>query len=99
MLGPPPLDLLKRGVRSQEFFTEDGKSSELFIDFLAHHSCSGEWKADVPIPQGTSLERSEEYLGGNDKEQFLDFVRSMLQWRLEDRKAAEQLHQDPWLHS
>lgn len=24
MLGPPPLDLLERGKRSQEFFTEDG---------------------------------------------------------------------------
>lgn len=25
LLGPPPLDLLKRGVRSKEFFSEDGK--------------------------------------------------------------------------
>ena len=24
MLGPPPLDLLNRGKRSQEFFSEDG---------------------------------------------------------------------------
>lgn len=24
LLGPPPLDLLKRGVRSKEFFSEDG---------------------------------------------------------------------------
>lgn len=25
LLGPPPLDLLERGVRSREFFSEDGK--------------------------------------------------------------------------
>lgn len=25
LLGPPPLDLLERGVRSQEFFSEDGE--------------------------------------------------------------------------
>jgi hypothetical protein len=25
ILGPPPSDMLKRGIRSQEFFTEDGK--------------------------------------------------------------------------
>lgn len=25
MLGPPPLDLIRRGVRSPEFFTPDGK--------------------------------------------------------------------------
>jgi hypothetical protein len=27
MLGPPPLDLLRRGPRSSEFFAEDGKPS------------------------------------------------------------------------
>lgn len=26
LLGPPPLDLVKRGRRSSEFFDEDGKS-------------------------------------------------------------------------
>jgi hypothetical protein len=25
MLGPPPLDLLRRGSRSKEFFDDDGK--------------------------------------------------------------------------
>ena len=25
MLGPPPLDLLRRGVRSSEFFADDGE--------------------------------------------------------------------------
>jgi serine/threonine-protein kinase SRPK3 len=25
MLGPPPLEILKRGKRSSEFFSEDGK--------------------------------------------------------------------------
>ncbi|KAF4633002.1 hypothetical protein G7Y89_g5128 [Cudoniella acicularis] len=82
LLGPPPLDLIQRGVRSSEFFTEEGK-----------------WKADVPIPQGTSLEGSEECLEGSNKEEFLAFVRGMLQWRPEDRKTAKQLLEDPWLKS
>lgn len=30
LLGPPPLDLIKRGARSGEFFTEDGTSYILF---------------------------------------------------------------------
>jgi serine/threonine-protein kinase SRPK3 len=25
ILGPPPADILKRGIRSNEFFTEDGE--------------------------------------------------------------------------
>lgn len=27
LLGPPPVGLVRRGVRSHEFFTEDGKNS------------------------------------------------------------------------
>lgn len=30
MLGPPPLDLLRRGTRSSEFFAEDGKFSSIY---------------------------------------------------------------------
>ncbi|KAI1501505.1 CMGC protein kinase [Biscogniauxia marginata] len=81
-LGPPPLDLLQCGVRSKEFFTEDGQ-----------------WKAEAPIPQATSLGESEEYLEGENKKAFLAFVGSMLQWRPEDRKEAKQLLRDPWLNS
>ncbi|KAM3540022.1 hypothetical protein ARSEF1564_007048 [Beauveria bassiana] len=82
MLGPPPLDLLQRGARSSEFFTEDGQ-----------------WKAGIPIPEGLSLEASEENLEGSSKEKFLNFIRGMLQWRPEDRKTAKQLLEDPWFRN
>ncbi|KAL3455405.1 CMGC protein kinase [Aspergillus heterothallicus] len=81
LLGPPPLDMIKRGVRSAEFFSEDGK-----------------WISDVHLPRSTSLEESEEYLEGTNKEEFLRFMRGMLQWRPEDRKTAAQLLEDPWLN-
>ncbi|EEH04351.1 protein kinase [Histoplasma capsulatum G186AR] len=80
ILGPPPLDMLKRGKRSLEFFTEDGR-----------------WKHDIEIPQA-SLEESEEFLEGRNKEMFLVFMRGMLQWRPEDRKTAKELLEDPWLN-
>ncbi|TVY45143.1 Serine/threonine-protein kinase [Lachnellula subtilissima] len=70
LLGPPSLDLLKRGSRRN-------------------------WIAGIPIPKDTSLESSEENLTGEDKQEFLRFVRSMLQWSPEDRKTAEQLLDDP----
>ncbi|CAG7921785.1 unnamed protein product [Penicillium olsonii] len=82
LLGPPPQDLVQRGVRSPEFFDEDGK-----------------WKVDdVEIHQRT-LEDSECYLEGKEKAKFLKFIRSMLQWRPEDRKTALALLEDPWLNS
>ncbi|GAB1316567.1 Serine/threonine-protein kinase SRPK [Madurella fahalii] len=82
MLGPPPLDLIKRGKRSPEFFTPDGH-----------------WNAGIPIPEGMSLEASEENLDGKEKAEFLRFIRSMLQWRPEDRKTARELLEDRWLNS
>ncbi|KAE8443134.1 hypothetical protein EG329_002303 [Mollisiaceae sp. DMI_Dod_QoI] len=82
ILGPPPSDLIKRGVGSHEFFTEDNQ-----------------WKAEVETPQNTSLEKSEEYLDGENKEMFLRFMRGVLQWRPVHRKTARELLEDPWLNS
>ncbi|PYI29535.1 kinase domain protein [Aspergillus indologenus CBS 114.80] len=85
LLGPPPLDMLRRGKRSHEFFTDDGKYYLLSLQ-------------DIPIPTGISLKQSEEFLEGRNKEMFLAFMGGMLQWRPEDRKTANELLQDPWLN-
>lgn len=58
---------------------------------------TGRWKHDIEIPQA-SLEESEEFLEGRNKEMFLVFMRGMLQWRPEDRKTAKELLEDPWLN-
>lgn len=53
----------------------------------------------MDVPQDTSLERSEGFLEGKNKEMFLDFMRGMLEWRPEDRKTAKELLEDPWLNN
>lgn len=60
---------------------------------------TGKWQSEVSIPDTTTLEENENFLEGENKEVFLNFVRGMLQWRPEDRKTAKQLLQDPWLNS
>ena len=59
----------------------------------------GRWIADVPIPQGNSLNSAERFLLGRNKAMFLDFVMGMLTWRPEDRKTARELLDDPWLNT
>lgn len=59
----------------------------------------GRWIADVPIPQGNSLEKAERFLTGRNKAMFLDSVKGMLAWRPEDRKTARELLEDPWLNT
>lgn len=99
MLGHPPVDLLRRGTRSRDFFTEEGTlqpqpQPHAFSPTFTH-CCLGQWCADA---EDVSLEESEENLEGENKKQFLDFVRSMLRWRPEDRKTAKELLNDPWLN-
>ncbi|KAJ5608991.1 kinase domain protein [Penicillium herquei] len=59
---------------------------------------SHEFFTSDEIPTGVSLEQSEEFLDGKNKEMFIHFMRGMLQWRPEDRKTAKELLQDQWLN-
>ena len=58
----------------------------------------GEWRADIPVPDPTTFEKSEEYLEGDNKAAFLRFMRKMIQWRPEDRQTAKELLKDDWLN-
>ncbi|KAI0693722.1 putative CDK4/6 [Cytidiella melzeri] len=81
LLGTPPLDLLRRSKTTIPW--------KYFND-------DGEWNGPVKIPED-SLESSEENLHGENKAQFLRFVRRMLRWRPEERCSARELLEDPWL--
>lgn len=100
MIGPPPLDLVQKGARSSEFFTQNGRMICTVISrVIANKTCAGQWNAGIPVPEGRSLEGAEDYLTGESKTKFLNFVRGMLQWRPDDRKTAKQLLEDPWFRS
>ncbi|KAI0760098.1 kinase-like domain-containing protein [Fomes fomentarius] len=81
LLGPPPIDFLKR--------SETGEPWEYF-------DAQGNWISAADLPDD-SLELSEERLEGENKAQFLRFVRKMLRWKPEDRFTARELLKDPWL--
>lgn len=58
----------------------------------------GTWIAneDAAVPC-VSLESLEKRLSGQEKEFFIQFMRSMLKWLPEERRTAKQLLEDPWL--
>lgn len=58
----------------------------------------GQWKASEVIPL-ISLEDSEEYLEGTNKQMFMHFVRKMLRWDPNERQSARELLTDPWLNN
>ena len=79
--GPPPLEFLRRSKTKIPW--------QYFTE-------RGEWRGPADIPEDT-LETTEENLRGDDKAQFLAFVRKMVRWKPEDRRSARELLEDPWL--
>ncbi|KAI0080949.1 CMGC/SRPK protein kinase [Panus rudis PR-1116 ss-1] len=81
LLGPPPREFLER--------SKTGRPWQWF-------DRDGNWKGAAEIPD-TSFEHAEQNLKGEDKTQFLKFVRRMLKWKPEERETAKELLKDPWL--
>ncbi|KAK7529993.1 putative serine/threonine protein kinase [Phyllosticta citribraziliensis] len=71
-------------------FAQMGASYEKYFDE------EGNWKLDMKIPE-TSLEAEEQVLEGDERDQFLAFMRRILQWDSDDRPSAKELLDDPWL--
>ncbi|EFE38488.1 hypothetical protein TRV_06817 [Trichophyton verrucosum HKI 0517] len=93
LMGPPPLEFLKKSKESLKYWDENGD-----INLQLLNLCSN-WKLShmYPIPK-QSLESSEIQLKGDEKKQFLEFMRKMLQWVPEDRADAQHLlFEDPWV--
>lgn len=65
ILGPPPLELVKRGKRSAEWYDGNGK-------WLEPDENDPE---RLPLLPPSSLEAVEKYLEGKDKELFLNFIK------------------------
>ncbi|RMZ01909.1 hypothetical protein D0860_07425 [Hortaea werneckii] len=59
---------------------------------------NGNWKNLMPIPE-TSLEHMDQRLEGEEKAQFMTFMRKMLRWDPEDRQNSESIYWDEWLQA
>ena len=101
-LGPPPRDMLEKSEYANKYFDSSGKAHQVLVSFFS--ACVsdpwklGKWKCLAEIPP-TSLADIESNLEGEQQENFLRFIRKMLQWRPEDRPTAKELLSDPWLRS
>ncbi|CAG8359102.1 unnamed protein product [Penicillium salamii] len=81
LLGMPPNDLLQHGKGTPKFFDKDGN-----------------WTVDdVEIKEQKLEDLEARFYEGEEKEQFLSFIRSMVTWRQEDRMTAAELLEHPWL--
>lgn len=98
MLGPPAMGFLRKSPYSLTYWDSSGKdlTQRTAIFTSLTKPIIGQWKSAMKIPD-LSLEDSEEYLDGENKRMFLQFVRKMLRWDPEERQSARELLTDPWL--
>jgi len=113
ILGPPPPEFLKHSEKCLDYWDETGKcekSTDVLPPYLHDENRmtyllpyvkwlklrAGNWRGLVDIPD-TSLDQVEVKLNGENKENFLRFMRRMLQWEPEKRATAKGLLLDPWL--
>ncbi|KAI0721272.1 CDK4/6 [Cerioporus squamosus] len=83
LLGPPPVDFLKRSESNEPW---------------KYFDTQGNWIGATKLPDD-SFELSEETLEGEEKAQLLHLVRQMVTWRPEDRLTARELFGHVWLNS
>ncbi|KAG7151020.1 Serine/threonine-protein kinase SRPK like [Verticillium longisporum] len=57
----------------------------------------GRWKGLVPLPSTANFEFLSRALTGEDKDNFLDFIRGFLSWLPEERPTVLQGYLHPWL--
>ncbi|EXJ79988.1 CMGC/SRPK protein kinase [Capronia epimyces CBS 606.96] len=81
LIGQPPTEFVRRSETTEQCFDAKG-------DWIAEEH--GRITA-------ASLEDIETRLVGQEKEVFLNFMRSMLKWLPEERSSANELLDDPWL--
>lgn len=102
-LGPPPLHIIRQSPIFTTYFDEQGKH-RLTFQFLdarsglkVYLSMAGNWISEPPIPK-TSLEDFVTIIPpGEEKDQFLRFVRKMLTWDPEARATSNDIIPDEWL--
>ncbi|KAI0099620.1 kinase domain protein [Nemania sp. FL0031] len=80
------------GPPPKDLLARGNLASKFFSD-------EGEFTAGIDLPTSASLEEIEKHLAGDEKRQFLEFMRKMLQWAPERRSTAGELFYDAWLQA
>ncbi|PWY89146.1 hypothetical protein BO70DRAFT_285797, partial [Aspergillus heteromorphus CBS 117.55] len=97
LLGPPPLSVLAQGELSHKFRVSSAFLFLLFFFFFFFSDILADFRAGIPLPGRIPLEDRETTLEGQDKVEFLNLIRKMLQWESDKRSSAKELAEDEWI--
>jgi len=90
LLGPPPKELLDRGLKTSNYFSYDREKEEYVFK---SQKLVDKWIFDM------SWDNAVRRMQGANKESFIDFAKKAICWLPEKRWTAAQLLEHPWLKS
>ncbi|XHG07892.1 hypothetical protein AWENTII_011023 [Aspergillus wentii] len=94
LLGPPPKGIVDREREGLEWnWSPAAQNAQGKLCTTASEGYGGPFFDEDDV----KIEDTVKCLEGEQKDQFLTFALKMLQWLPENRKAAKELIEDPWL--
>jgi serine/threonine protein kinase len=96
-LGPPPLEMLRKSPLFSTYFDEQGKSASILRLEEISLPGIGNWASEPPIPKTSFEDFVTTIPPGEEKDQFLRFIRKILTWDPEVRANSYELIQDEWM--
>ncbi|KIL95648.1 cmgc srpk protein kinase [Fusarium avenaceum] len=78
------------GPRPQNILS-NGRRDSMF------YNSNGELRDPGRVPEGLTFDSTIKQISGEEKVQFIRFVKRMMKWNPEERDTARQLLSDPWL--
>lgn len=98
-LGPPPLEMIRKSPLFSTYFDEQGKSAYIFGYWKrqTYESEIGNWAFEPPVPKPSFEDFVTTISPGEEKDQFLRFIRKILTWDPEVRANSYDLIQDEWM--
>ena len=106
LLGLPPVKFLKRSETGEpwKYFDTQGEymiPTQQCVCALTSSSSdlAGHWTGATTLPDDSLELLLDHRLEGENKVLFLGFVRKMPKWTPEERHAAHELLEDPWLNT
>ena len=69
------------------------------VDLFPMLTITGELERHSRLPDAIEFENSVSTIRDGERERFLQFAQRMIRWDPRERSTAQELLQDPWLHS
>lgn len=79
-LGPPPMNMIQNSSTFSTCFDAESKTHLAWLNHILTENYYREWVSELPVPKDSLEDFVTTIPSGEEKEQFLRFIRKILTW-------------------